>query len=247
MTLTLDEKISRAAEMIRDSRHTTVFSGAGISVESGIPPFRGPGGLWNTYDPDKMEISYFHAHPKECWEIIKEIFYDFFGKAEPNDAHIRIAELEQKGVVKTVITQNVDNLHQAAGSKIVHEFHGTSAQLRCLMCQTPYPAKETALDTLPPRCPVCLGILKPDFIFFGEGIPRDVSVQSFYEAQVADVFLVIGSTGEVMPACQIPLQAAQNGAKLIEINLEPSNYTFSANVFLQGKATEMMNRLVEKI
>lgn len=247
MTLTLDEKISRAADIIGNSRHTTVFTGAGISVESGIPPFRGPGGLWNKYDPAKMEISYFRSHPKECWEVIKEIFYDYFGIAEPNDAHKGIAKLEQKGLVKALITQNVDNMHQEAGSKTVYEFHGSSARLRCLMCQNTIPSKDVSLETLPPRCSHCGGIKKPDFIFFGEGIPRDVSVQSYYEAQVADVFLVIGSTGEVMPACQIPLQARHNGAKLIEINLEPSNFTYAADIFLQGKATEIMNRLVESI
>jgi NAD-dependent deacetylase len=244
----MDSGISRAAGLILDSRHTTVFTGAGISVESGIPPFRGKGGLWETYDPNKMEITYFRAHPKESWVIIKEIFYDFFGKAKPNDAHLRIAELEKKGFVKAVITQNVDNLHQEAGSKTVYEFHGTSAVLICLLCRTPYDVKDISLDPLPPRCPVCGGLLRPNFIFYGEGIPREVSVQSFHEAQVADVFLVIGTTGEVMPACEIPFQAKQQGAKIIEINPEPSNFTFAAtDVFLRGKASEMMNRLAEEM
>ncbi|MCP5047449.1 MAG: NAD-dependent deacylase [bacterium] len=244
----MEEKISQAAELIRNSKHTTVFTGAGISVESGIPPFRGKGGLWNTYDPAKLEISYFHAHPAECWGILKEIFYDLFGKAAPNDAHKGVAELEQKGYAKAVITQNIDNLHQEAGSKTVYEFHGTSRLLRCMTCYTPFEAQQISLEKLPPMCRVCMGLLKPDFIFFGEGIPKEVSFQSFYEAQIADVFLVIGTTGEVMPACEIPFRAKKNGAKIIEINPEPSNFTPGAtDIFLRGKATEMMNRIVEKL
>lgn len=247
MTLNLTHNISRAAKLIKHSRHTTVFTGAGISVESGIPPFRGEGGLWNKYDPNTLDISYFLAHPKESWEVIKEIFYDFFGKARPNDAHKGIVRMEQMGFVKAVITQNVDNMHQLAGSQTVFEFHGTSAKMRCLSCQETVPSKDISLNQLPPRCSHCSGIMKPDFIFFGEGIPRDVSVQSFHQAQIADVFLVIGSTGEVMPACQIPFQAHQNGAKLIEINLEPSHFTNAVDIFLQGKATEIMNQLVNAL
>jgi NAD-dependent protein deacetylase/lipoamidase len=245
---TMNEKISRAAEWIRDSKHTTVFTGAGISVESGIPPFRGEGGLWNKYDPNMLDISYFLSQPETCWGVIKEIFYDFFGKAKPNDAHIGIAELEKEGYVKAVITQNIDNLHQEGGSKIVHEFHGTSAYLRCMTCEAVYASKTVSLATMPPKCKGCSGILKPDFIFFGEGIPRDVSIQSFGEAQLADVFLVIGTTGEVMPACDIPFQAKKRGAKIIEINMDPSSFTHSiTDIFLQGKATEMMNRITEEI
>jgi NAD-dependent deacetylase len=245
---TVDTKIKRAAELIENSRHTTVFTGAGISVESGIPPFRGENGLWNKYDPALGDIGYFQAHPAQSWGFIKEVFYEGFGQCQPNDAHLRVAELEQMGYVKAVITQNVDNLHHEAGSKNVFEFHGTIRTLSCSMCKTQYQAKEVSLDTVPPRCPVCMGIMRPDFVFFGEGIPKQASLPSFYEAQVADVFLVIGTTGEVLPACQIPVQAKQNGAKVIEINLDPSTFTFgTTDIFLQGKATEIMNRLVEEI
>ncbi len=244
----IDGKIATAATWIRDSKHTTVFTGAGISVESGIPPFRGENGLWNKYDPQTLDIDYFHAHPQASWIIIKEVFYDFFGQAHPNDAHLRIAALEKHGYVKTIITQNIDNLHQEAGSKMVHEFHGTAQFLRCSMCQTAFEAKTISLTALPPRCPQCQGILKPDFVFFGEGIPKRVNVLSFYEAQVADVFLVIGTTGEVMPACEIPFQAKQRGVRVIEINPHPSRFTNNAtDIFLQGKATEMMNRLYNAI
>ena len=244
----IDDKIKRAAEWIKNSRHAAVFTGAGISVESGIPPFRGKGGIWNKYDPNLLELRFFRAHPEKSWPIIKEIIYDFFGQAEPNDAHKGIAELEKMGYVKAVITQNVDHMHQDAGSKTVYEFHGTSRTLSCMLCGTQYDARRISYQVMPPRCSGCMGILKPDFIFFGEGIPKEASMLSFYEAQIADLFLVIGTTGEVMPACQVPLQAKENGARVIEINLEPSNFTpWVTDIFLQGKATEIMNRLVEEV
>lgn len=242
------ENIDRAAEIIKKSRHTTVFTGSGISVESGIPPFRGKGGIWNKYDPSLADIHYFRSHPDKSWHMLKEVFFDHFGKAQPNEAHRAVAELEKRGFVKAVITQNIDNLHQEAGSKIVYEFHGTSRTMSCLICGLSYESKQVSLETIPPRCSKCGGILKPDFIFFGEGIPQKAALPSFYEAQTADVFLVIGTTGEVMPACQVPITARENGAQIIEINIAPSNFTYGiTNVFLQGKAAETMSALAAKI
>ena len=171
-------------------------------------------------------------------------FYDFFGKAEPNLAHIICAELESKGLVKSVITQNIDNLHQLAGSKIIHEFHGTSNILVCTKCKEKYYAKDIDLSTLPPLCEKCNGILKPDFVFFGEPIPEPAGGLSYKEAEIADVFLLIGTTGEIMPASIIPHMAKRNGAKIIEINIERSNYTDQiTDIFLKGKATEVMSKL----
>ncbi|MGE5342027.1 MAG: SIR2 family NAD-dependent protein deacylase [Candidatus Omnitrophota bacterium] len=244
----MDAHIKQAAQWIKNSRHTTVFTGAGISVESGIPPFRGENGIYNKYDPAMLEIDYFRRHPNKCWPLIKEIFYDFLGQAKPNDAHKQVARLEQTGYVKAVITQNIDNLHQEAGSRTVFEFHGTCRTLSCVMCRKVYKAEEISFIPMPPRCSGCNGLLKPNFVFFGEAIPREANALSFAEAQLADVFLVIGTTGEVMPACMIPIQARDNGAKVIEINTEPSTFTYSiTDVFLRGKASEMMNALVRKI
>jgi NAD-dependent deacetylase len=243
----VEDKIKRAAQWIKNSRHLTVFTGSGISVESGIPPFRGEGGLWDQYDPRLADISYFRAHPEKSWAFLKEVFYDHFGHAEPNDAHKGIVELEKMGLAKAVITQNVDHLHQDAGSKTVYEFHGTSRTLSCMLCGCQYDSRRISMEVLPPRCSGCMGMLKPDFVFFGEPIPKEANMLSFYEAQIADVFLVIGTTGEVMPACQVPIQARDNGARVIEINLEPSNFTpWITDVFLQGKATEVMNALVRE-
>jgi NAD-dependent deacetylase len=239
--------ISAAARVLREAHHVTAFSGAGISVESGIPPFRGEGGLWSTYDPRCLEIGYFLAHAGDAWRVIKEIFYDFFGNARPNDAHRSLALLEREGIVKALITQNIDNLHFEAGSRVVYEFHGNSRLLLCLDCGGRRPAREANLVLLPPHCG-CGGIYKPDFVFFGESIPEEASEKSFEQAECADVFLLIGTTGEVMPACLIPEEAKRHGATIIEINTEPSNYTGRiTDIFLRGKATEVMRALITEL
>lgn len=238
--------IARAERLLRDARHAVAFSGAGISVESGIPPFRGPAGLWSRIDPGFIEIDYFLARPGESWRRIKEIFYDSFGQARPNAAHCGIAELERAGRLKAVITQNIDNLHQEAGSREVIEFHGNSRWLLCLECGKREQARPERLVELPPRCS-CGGLLKPDFIFFGEGIPEKALQRSYQEASQADLFLVVGSSGEVQPACQIPLLAKNRGARLVEINPQPSNFTAIADVFLQGKATEIVSGLLREL
>jgi len=238
----------KAARMILNAHHVTAFTGAGISVESGIPPFRGEGGLWSKYDPIFLEINYFHTHPAESWKLIKEIFYDFFGKASPNEAHRVLAWMEQQGLLKAVITQNIDNLHQEAGSQTVYEFHGNSQKLVCTVCHREYRVQEVNLEQLPPTCPFCGGLLKPDFVFFGEPIPEPANSSSFREAEIADVFLLIGTSGEIMPASMIPQIAKSHGAKIIEVNLTPSNYTHQiTDIFLRGKATEVMRKLKEAI
>jgi NAD-dependent deacetylase len=243
----MPEAIARAARLLREARHATVFTGAGISVESGIPPFRGPGGLWSRVDPGFIEIDYFLAHPGESWRRIKEIFYDFLGASRPNAAHFGIAAMEKAGKVKAVITQNIDNLHQEAGSREVIEFHGNSRWLLCLACGRRFPALHEQLVDLPPHCPSCSGLLKPDFIFFGEGIPEKALQRSYQEASLADLFLVVGSSGEVQPACQVPPLAKSRGAKIIEVNLHESNFTPIVDVFLEGTATELVGSLVREL
>ncbi|HEX7503446.1 MAG TPA: NAD-dependent deacylase [Acidobacteriota bacterium] len=239
--------IDLAARLLGAARHVTVFSGAGISVESGIPPFRGPGGLWSRVDPGFIEIDYFLAHPEESWLKIKDIFYDFLGGAEPNAAHVGVAAMEKAGRVQAVITQNIDDLHQRAGSREVIEFHGNCRWLVCLECRRREAVRPERLALLPPLCLACGGVLKPDFIFFGEGIPGKALQRSYQEASQADLFLLIGSSGEVQPACQIPPLAKARGAKLIEINLHESNFTPMADVFLKGPATEVVSTLVREL
>jgi len=241
----LTSEIRSAAALIRGARYLTAFTGAGISVESGIPPFRGEGGLWGRYDPNCLELGYFNAHPAEAWKLIKEIFYEHFGRVEPNAAHRVLARLETDGWagnggaersrLRAVITQNIDGLHREAGNRNVIEFHGNWRDLVCTGCGRRRPATQDAFLRLPPLCG-CGGVLKPDFIFFGEGIPEAAQRDSERAARETDVMLVIGSTGEVFPAAAVPQTAAENGAHIIEINPQRSSFTPLAEVHVMTAA-----------
>lgn len=241
------EKILKASKIIRDSQYLTAFTGAGISMESGIPPFRGPMGLWSKYDPSLFDISYFYKHPEKSWRLIRDIFFETFKDAKPNRAHLVLARLEEEGILKTLITQNIDNLHFLAGSRQVIEYHGNSRELRCIECGEKTTATTEILESLPPRCN-CGGILKPEFIFFGEGIPEETVRRSEEAVRKTDAMLVIGTTGEVFPAGMIPEAAYSKGASIIEINPEPSNYTYRiTDVFIREKAARVMGILYEEL
>lgn len=240
--------LNEAAKTIRAAKHVIAFTGAGISVESGIPPFRGSGGIWNKYDPKLLDIDYYLHNQELCWISIREMFYDFFNVAKPNKAHLLLARMEQAGMLKAVITQNIDNLHQEAGSRTVYEFHGNSKKLVCLKCFKEYHAGDFDLKKIPPLCKNDGSILKPNFVFFGDGIPPGAYTASFRNAEICDVCLIIGSTGEVMPASYIPGTARSHGATIIEINPEPSNFTRKVtDIFLQGRAGEVMGKLEQKL
>jgi NAD-dependent deacetylase len=239
----MENNVDFASYLLKESKHTVAFTGAGISVESGISPFRGPGGLWSQYDPIILDLDYYSRKSEKSWPVVKKLFFDFFGSAKPNAAHLALAKMEQEGSLQEIITQNIDNLHQEAGSKNVYEFHGNSRQFICMDCGAVYQRDELVLTAEPPHCHKlkCNGLLKPDFIFFGEGIPVDAYESSIQAAKNADVFILIGTTGEIMPASQIPYLAKQNGAKIIEINISESSFTPQiTDVFLKGKATEVM-------
>lgn len=241
-------KIQEAVNTLKSSKNVLAFSGAGISVESGIPTFRSDGGLWNTYDPELFHISYFINHPEESWALIKKLFYDLLVDAKPNPAHLAVAELEKMGFVKAVVTQNIDNLHQAAGSQVVHEFHGTTKSVVCMQCGQFFLTDEVNIETMPPRCKKCWGLLKPNFVFFDEQIPRDVYQKSAAAAAAADAVLIIGTMGAVPPAAYLPVAAKQHGATIIEVNPEPSLYTAEiTDIFLQEKAGVIMPQLIEAL
>lgn len=244
----MDRLIIEAAKLIRQSEFTIAFTGAGISVESGIPPFRGIGGLWNKYNPEILDLSFYLENQEKCWDYIREIFYDFFADTFPNPAHKVLARLENEGLLHSVITQNIDNLHHEAGSQNVHEFHGNSKKLVCLKCGKMYDIESFDLKNIPPRCEDDGTILKPDFIFFGEGIPHDAYANSFEDAEKAEVCIIIGSTGEVMPASQIPSTAKLNGAIIIEINPEESMFTGQiTDIHLKGQACKILLELEKHI
>jgi NAD-dependent deacetylase len=240
--------IQEAADLIFRSKSIVAFTGAGISAESGIPPFRGEGGLWNRYDPVILELGYFISRPAESWEAIRTIFYDFFSKVKPNQAHLVLADWERSGKLNSIITQNIDNLHTLAGSREVYEFHGNSERLICLDCFAHYSISEIDLGILPPLCPSCFGLLKPDFVFFGEGIPPLAYQKSVEAASGCDLMLIIGTSGEVAPANQLPRLTRSNRGKIIEINLSPSSYTNTVtDLFIPGKASEVLSILDQTI
>lgn len=244
----MNNLIKSAAQFIRQSSFTMVFTGAGISVESGIPPFRGEHGLWNKYDPQVLDLHYFLNNPEESWYFIREIFYDFFEGAQPNRGHRVLARMEKEGWLHSVVTQNIDNLHYEAGNRVVREFHGNSKRLKCMKCGKEFSAEEIDFQHIPPRCDVDGGILKPDFIFFGEGIPREAYEQSFADAEKCGVCIIVGSTGEVTPASFVPRTAKQHGATIIEINPDITLFTSSiTDIHLIGRAGEVLGKLEEEL
>ena len=241
----LSERLQTAAKWIRTSRNLVAFTGAGISVESGIPSFRGSDGIWSSYDPSILDIAYFRAHPVESWTAIQEIFYDNFLDAQPNEAHFFLSDLERIGKLSALITQNIDDLHFRAGSSKVIEFHGSSRMLVCLKTGKRTPANAVDLSDLPPLSPDG-GLYKPDFVFFGEAIPDAAAMKSHRACEAADTLLIFGSTGEVYPAAALPSLAKQNGARIIEINPEASAFTSSiTDLYLPMKAGEACQQLRE--
>ena len=242
----MEEKIKKLWEDLKSSRHAIALTGAGISAESGIPTFRGAQGLWSKYDPDEYaHISSFRRDPEKIWHMLRELIL-ILKDAKPNPAHVALAELEKRGILKCVITQNVDGLHQKAGSKNVIEFHGTNSRLICLNCPDVV-VDAYSLDYKEfPRCPKCGALLKPDVVFFGEPIPPDALSRSFEEARRCDLCLVIGTSAVVYPAAEIPFVAKRHGAKVVEINPEPTGLTNTiTDYIILGKAGEVGAKLLE--
>lgn len=248
MTDACIDAVAKAADLLAERGRILAFTGAGASVESGIPPFRGPGGLWETVDPGFIEIDRFHREPKECWRRIKRVFYDFWGKAKPNPGHFALADLQKAGVVFSLVTQNIDGLYQRAGATDVVEFHGTMDRLECERCAFSAPVSKEILAPDVPSCPRCGAALKPAFVFYGEAIPEDALTRAFSDARSAGGVLVVGTTGEVMPACHVPVEAKRAGAVVVEANPDESAFTRSiVDCFIPGKAGEVLPLLRDEI
>ena len=249
--MSLDDKIERAAELIRQSRHMVAFTGAGHSTPSGIPDFRSPdSGLWEKHDPMLVaSIWAFRLNPKNFYDWIRPMV-DTMSNAEPNPAHDALAELEQLGHLQVVITQNIDDLHQRAGSRRVLELHGHLREATCVRCYKKVsvdPAVEQRIrNGQVPRCE-CGGVMKPDVILFGEQLPIRVLNQAMDEARRCDLILVAGSSLEVTPAADIPFLAVDSGAKAIMVNLEPTAFDSRADVVIHGDVAEILPRLVETV
>ena len=237
--------VRKVVEQIKMSRRAVALTGAGISVESGIPAFRGSQGLWDRYDPMEFaHIEAFLADPKKVWRMLVEL-NTLVDQAQPNPAHLALARLEKLGYLKAIITQNIDALHQQAGNKDVIEFHGNGQRLICLSCGKQFAKGTIPLDSLPPRC-LCQGLLKPDVVFFGEPIPQEASRRAFQLSQECDLMLVIGTSAVVAPASHLPFMAKQNGAVLIEINLERTHLSETISDFvLEASASQALTVILE--
>jgi NAD-dependent deacetylase len=254
----MEDLIYKAADRLARSKNAVALTGAGISTESGIPDFRSPGGLWTRVDPGEFSLDRFLQNPARFWRLHCELKSsgDFnLAAAEPNRAHFALARMEQMGIMKCVITQNVDNLHQRAGSVEVVEFHGNMLRASCMKCRSLEPievveARVNDGTEEAPRCAKCGGLLKPDAVFFGEAIPSKALAISQIQTQKCDVLLVVGTSLQVFPAAQIPLSAkAKNPtAYVVEVNREPSAlHQQVADVLLLGGAGDIMERLLEAV
>lgn len=250
----LEALTDKVAELIIKANRVVVFTGAGISTESGIPDFRSPGGIWDRYDPDDFTYQRFVSRPearRKHWQMLGE--GGLTTKAKPNPAHYAIAELDKLGKLDCVITQNIDSLHQKAGvpDDKVLELHGNMQWAVCLSCGRRYPFEQikARLDAgeEAPDCEVCHGILKPDVVLFGEALPIKVLEEATHRSYNCDLFIVIGSTLIIQPAAYMPVYAARAGAKLVIINLSSTPMDQQATVLIRAKAGETMSRIVKQV
>jgi NAD-dependent deacetylase len=242
----METRIKRAARIICQSTNTIALTGAGISVESGIPDFRSAGGLWERFDPIEYgTIGAFQANPEKVWQMLQEVSH-LLESARPNPAHTGLGRLQELGLLHTIITQNVDHLHQEGGATRVIEYHGNAKTLSCLWCKQRYNSDELG-GQMPPKC-CCGKVLKPDVVFFGEPIPTKALQKSYELASTCKALLIVGTSGEVAPANTIPEAAKSSGATIIEVNLERTVLTnYLTDIFLQGKASEVVGKLVGEI
>jgi NAD-dependent deacetylase len=237
-----------AAELIKRAKHGVVLSGAGISTPSGIPDFRSDSGLWKRFNLFEVAtLSAFRYRPEKFFNWLRLIVQEI-AEANPNPAHLALADLEKSGSVKTIITQNVDGLHQRAGSKHVLEIHGTLATATCIRCYKTYEAEDIIQNFLSsgdvPHCTDCLGVLKPDIILFEEQLPHKIWVQAEEASRQSDLFFVIGSSLEVMPVAGLPLLALDRGASLIIINKSDTYLDVRAQVLIRGDVAEVLPQIV---
>ncbi len=239
------ELLQRARELVKKAEKICALTGAGISAESGIPTFRGKDGLWNKYDPTELATpTAFARDPKLVWE-----WYNWrrklIAKAEPNPAHLAMARLEKiKGNNFAVITQNVDGLHRKAGNENVLEVHGNIWKVRCTSCSYEEFNYKVPLPEIPPVCPECGALLRPGVVWFGESLPYDVLDEVEGRLRKCNLLLVIGTSGIVQPAASFAFIAKHNDASVIEVNLQPTPITEIADIFLQGKAGEILPEII---
>jgi NAD-dependent deacetylase len=249
--MSLEEKTQQAAELIRRARHLVALTGAGHSTPSGIPDFRSPdSGLWAKDNPMLVaSVWSFRLNPKSFYRWIQPMI-DRLQEAAPNPAHVALADLEAMGYLQAVITQNIDNLQQRAGSRRVLELHGHLREATCIRCYKEFAVDPAMLSMVRagqiPHCD-CGGVLKPNVILFGEQLPVKVYHQAMREARRADLILVAGSSLTVSPAADIPFTAVEHGARAIIVNLEPTALDPQADIVIHGDVAEVLPRFVEAL
>jgi NAD-dependent deacetylase len=244
--------LQTAISLLRHAEYVVALTGAGISTHSGIPDFRSPeSGLWETSDPAEVASIYgFRRHPERFYDWIRPLAHMIF-EAEPNAAHFALAELEKRGKLKSVITQNIDMLHARAGSLIVHEVHGHLREATCIHCFDVFPAEAHILSFLQtgtlPRCPGCDSVLKPNVILFGEQLPALAIYNAQREARRCDLMLVAGSSLEVYPAAELPLIARRAGASIILVNFSETPMDALAQVVIHGDVVDVLPQLAASL
>jgi NAD-dependent deacetylase len=231
--------IETIAQLLKNATNAWAFTGAGISIASGIPPFRGDHGLWAKYDMKWLELQHFLHHPDKSWAFMRDTFYEYYNHIKPNPAHYALGELEGKGLIKGVITQNIDNLHQAGGSKNVWEYHGNLKHLVCWQCGRREPFRQEVLEDIPPLCSHCGHPLKPDIVFFSEQIPAQVVEFVNSEIEKIDVLLVVGTSAEIFPAGLIPDTVHRNGGIVIDVNPNDNNMQFFSRFYPVREKSEV--------
>ncbi len=240
----MSSSYSEIAKLLLSKQECVVLSGAGISAESGIPTFRTKGGLWEKYDPAVYaSIEVFRRDPSKYWQIRGDFIRDY-ETYEPNAAHRALVELEQMGIVRQVITQNIDGLHRKAGSRSVIEIHGSLREIICQQCAKIYLAPHIP-EGSPPYCSSCKGVLKPNTVLFGEQLPPAALETAILESSTCKVMLLIGTSAVVYPAAQLPVVAKQHGAKIVEINIERA-FGDADHIVLE-KAGKAMSRILESV
>ncbi len=237
-----------ASQLVQEAQSIVVFTGAGVSEESGISTYRGERGVWKEYDPGKYaDVNYFFENPSYYWSFFRDVRYPMVAEAAPNPAHRAIAELEKQGKLDLVVTQNIDGLHRAAGNTRVIELHGNTRVIDCLECNKEFDFAEIhtqVLENVPPRCSACGGALKPRVVFFGEALPSNAMETAAQAASQCDLLLVVGSTLQVYPAASLPLVAKRSMAKVIIVNVGETAMDEVADVFIDAKAGEVLPRIV---
>jgi len=238
--------IQSIKDKIIDLDKIVFLTGAGISKESGIPTFRGSEGLWRQYDPTKLaSISGFYEDPKLVWEFYKsrqELIYD----CSPNLGHSSIANFEKTKKSSCILTQNIDGLHERAGSNNIVELHGNILKIKCTNCNFKDKLKERLKDdSLPPICTICENVLRPSIILFGEPLEQHVWEKAEQVSNNCDIMFIVGTSLNVGPVNQLPLYAKRNNAILVEVNPEPTIFTDLMDYSIQGSATAILPQLLE--